>query len=91
MNDHEIEQFILTYGRDILRFCRMTAGGTEAGDDTRRQGKAPDAVRSPDLYRESVRGHNKRVPGSRGCDGNVPADRRQDIHSGGYRGDRDDV
>lgn len=26
MNDHEIEQFILTYGRDILRFCRMTAG-----------------------------------------------------------------
>ena len=33
MNDHEIEQFILTYGRDILRFCRMTAGGTEAGDD----------------------------------------------------------
>lgn len=25
MNDHEIEQFILTYGCDILRFCRMTA------------------------------------------------------------------
>ena len=33
MNDHEIEQFILTYGCDILRFCRMTAGGSEAGDD----------------------------------------------------------
>lgn len=33
MSDNEIEQFILTYGCDILRFCRMTAGGIEAGDD----------------------------------------------------------
>lgn len=33
MNQNEIEQFVLKYGRDILRFCRMTAGEIEAGDD----------------------------------------------------------
>lgn len=33
MNDYEIEQFVLKYGRDILRFCRMTAGETDAGDE----------------------------------------------------------
>lgn len=33
MNDYEMEQFVLKYGRDILRFCRMTAGESEAGDE----------------------------------------------------------
>lgn len=33
MNQNEIEQFVLKCGCDILRFCRMTAGEIEAGDD----------------------------------------------------------
>lgn len=27
------EQFVLNNGKDILRFCRMTAGGVETGDE----------------------------------------------------------
>lgn len=33
MNDNEFEQFVLKYGKDILRFCRMTAGDAENGDE----------------------------------------------------------
>ena len=33
MNNDEYERFILEYGRDILRFCRITAGSEEAGDE----------------------------------------------------------
>lgn len=33
MNNHEFEQFVLKFGKDILRFCRMTAGDTENGDE----------------------------------------------------------
>lgn len=33
MNNHEFEQFVLKFGKDILRFCRMTAEDTENGDE----------------------------------------------------------
>ena len=33
MNRTEFEQFVLNSGKDILRFCRMTAGSTECGDE----------------------------------------------------------
>ncbi len=33
MNNEEFEQFVLKFGRDILRFCRMTAGDAESGDE----------------------------------------------------------
>lgn len=33
MNHEEFERFVLWFGKDILRFCRMTAGDTEAGDE----------------------------------------------------------
>ena len=33
MNSDEFELFVLKFGKDILRFCRMTAGGTENGDE----------------------------------------------------------
>ncbi len=33
MKDDEFEQFVLRYGKDILRFCRMTAQDTENGDE----------------------------------------------------------
>lgn len=33
MNNNEFEQFVREYGQDILRFCRMTAGDREAGDE----------------------------------------------------------
>ena len=33
MNDDEFELFVLNFGKDILRFCRMTSGGTENGDE----------------------------------------------------------
>lgn len=33
MNKDEFELFVLRYGKDILRFCRMTAGNAEAGDE----------------------------------------------------------
>lgn len=33
MNHDEFERFILKFGKDILRFCRMTAGDTENGDE----------------------------------------------------------
>ena len=33
MNNDEFEQFVLKFGKDILRFCRMTAGDTENGDE----------------------------------------------------------
>ena len=33
MNKEEFEQFVLKSGKDILRFCRMTAGDVENGDE----------------------------------------------------------
>lgn len=33
MNNDEFEQFVLKFGKDILRFCRMTAGEPENGDE----------------------------------------------------------
>ncbi len=33
MNKEEFEQFVLKFGKDILRFCRMTAGDVENGDE----------------------------------------------------------
>lgn len=33
MNKDEFELFVLKYGKDILRFCRMTATNVEAGDE----------------------------------------------------------
>lgn len=33
MNNDEFEQFVLKFGKDILRFCRMTAGNAENGDE----------------------------------------------------------
>lgn len=33
MNNDEFEQFVSRYGSDILRFCRMTAGDREIGDE----------------------------------------------------------
>ena len=33
MNNDEFEQFVLRFGKDILRFCRMTAKDAESGDD----------------------------------------------------------
>ena len=33
MNHDEFELFVLKFGKDILRFCRMTAGDTENGDE----------------------------------------------------------
>ena len=33
MNHSEFEQFVRDNGKDILRFCRMTCGGKEAGDE----------------------------------------------------------
>ena len=33
MNNNEFEQFVLDCGKDILRFCRMTCGTKESGDE----------------------------------------------------------
>lgn len=33
MNNDEFERFVLKFGKDILRFCRMTAGDVENGDE----------------------------------------------------------
>ncbi len=33
MNSDEFERFVLKFGKDILRFCRMTAGDAENGDE----------------------------------------------------------
>ena len=33
MNKNEFEQFVLENGKDILRFCRMTTGNEESGND----------------------------------------------------------
>lgn len=33
MNNDEFELFVLKFGKDILRFCRMTAGDAETGDE----------------------------------------------------------
>lgn len=33
MNNDEFEWFVLEFGKDILRFCRMTAGDVENGDE----------------------------------------------------------
>ena len=33
MNHDEFERFVLKFGKDILRFCRMTAGDAEYGDE----------------------------------------------------------
>ena len=33
MNQEEFERFVLKFGKDILRFCRMTAGDAEDGDE----------------------------------------------------------
>lgn len=33
MNNEEFERFVLKFGKDILRFCRMTAGDAESGDE----------------------------------------------------------
>lgn len=33
MNNEEFERFVLKFGKDILRFCRMTAGDAENGDE----------------------------------------------------------
>ena len=33
MNREEFEQFVMNCGKDILRFCRLTAGGRETGDE----------------------------------------------------------
>ena len=33
MNNKEFEQFVMNNGKDILRFCRITTGDTEVGDE----------------------------------------------------------
>ena len=33
MNNDEFERFVRKFGKDILRFCRMTAGDAENGDE----------------------------------------------------------
>ena len=33
MNNCEFEQFVLDNGKDILRFCRMTCGNKDSGDE----------------------------------------------------------
>lgn len=33
MNNDEFERFVQKFGKDILRFCRMTAGDVEYGDE----------------------------------------------------------
>ena len=33
MNHEEFERFVQKFGKDILRFCRMTAGDAEDGDE----------------------------------------------------------
>ena len=33
MDNDEFERFVLKFGKDILRFCRMTAGDAENGDE----------------------------------------------------------
>ena len=33
MNNDEFERFVLKFGKDILRFCRMTAGDAENGNE----------------------------------------------------------
>lgn len=33
MNEAQLEECIRVYGKDILRFCRITAGNTEDGDE----------------------------------------------------------
>lgn len=33
MNDTQLEQLVALHGKDILRFCRITTGSTEAGDE----------------------------------------------------------
>lgn len=33
MNETQLEECIRAYGKDILRFCRITAGNTEDGDE----------------------------------------------------------
>ena len=33
MNNDEFERFVLKFGKDILRFCRMTARDAENGDE----------------------------------------------------------
>ena len=33
MNEIQMEQTVALYGRDILRFCRITTGNSEAGDE----------------------------------------------------------
>lgn len=33
MNNDEFARFVLKFGKDILRFCRMTAGDVENGDE----------------------------------------------------------
>lgn len=33
MNKYEFEQFVLDNGKDILRFCRITAGNEEMGNE----------------------------------------------------------
>ena len=33
MNNYEFEQFVRDNGKDILRFCRMTCGDNESGDE----------------------------------------------------------
>ncbi|MDE7029638.1 MAG: RNA polymerase sigma factor [Lachnospiraceae bacterium] len=33
MNNDEFERFVLKFGKDILRFCRMTAQNAEDGDE----------------------------------------------------------
>jgi len=33
MNTYEFEQFVRDNGKDILRFCRMTCGNQESGDE----------------------------------------------------------
>lgn len=33
MNETQLEQIVRLYGKDILRFCRITAGNTEEGDE----------------------------------------------------------
>lgn len=33
MDKHEFEQFVTEHGKDILRFCRMSAGSTERGNE----------------------------------------------------------
>ena len=42
MNHEEFEQFVLKYGMDILRFCRMSTGSTEDGNELYRCGPFVD-------------------------------------------------